>query len=154
MTRKNRKKKGIFDDLAGIGIFDDLVEHDGPVKPEIPESREKEISLIMFWRTEHCAFCHATYEGTAYGTVPLLQIAIEKPIIHFGKLYGWRYHATAYRPVNDYSCYDWLPREVQTIHSTIRRCRKCVHRPGIIYLPAANEDEELPGLMRKQVEEA
>lgn len=152
MTKRNRKK--IFDDLMPDTIFDDLVEHDAPVQPEIPNSREREVSLVMFWRVEKCEHCHSVYEGSAYHTSPLLHLVIEKPIQHFGKLYGWKYHATEFRPVPDFSCYDWLPRELQTLHVRIRRCRKCIHRPGIIYLPSANDEEhddsDLPGLMRRQ----
>ena len=134
MSRKKRKKPRLFDDLAGI--LDDLVEHDNEPEPP-PKDRETPRALVMFWRREKCSKCHHVYESSCYDTDLLLQSVIERPIVHFGKLYGWAYKAVVYRQVGDLAFYDNLPRRVETIERTIRVCPRCVHRPQVIYLPEA-----------------
>lgn len=136
---KKRKKARLFDDLLAPGerpapkdIFDDLITE---VKP-LPTERTRDVGITMFWRREHCQHCRSVYEGSAYGTPMLLQRIIEKPVIHFGKLYGWRFHAIQYIPIAELSLYSELPRDMQTIDSSIPRCRKCVNRPNVVYLPA------------------
>lgn len=135
---KKRKKNRLFDDLlspddrpAPKGIFDDLVVETKP----LPTERSRDIGITMFWRREHCQHCKAVYEGSAYGTPMLLQRVVEKPIIHFGKIFGWRFHALIYIPIGELSLYSELPREIQTVESRIARCRKCVNRPNVVYLP-------------------
>ena len=133
-----QKKKRLFDDL--VGVFDDLVEHDAPVK-KIPTHREIDRSLIMFWRREKCSRCRSVYEGSAYHNEPMLKTEVQTPILHFGKVYGWRHKSIVIKPVPDFTCYDHLPRELEIIETRIRVCRKCVHRKNVIYLPMEVPDD-------------
>lgn len=122
-----------------VGIFDDLVP-DGPppVLPDIPKTREVPLALMMFWRKEQCERCKHTYEGSAYGSSLMLKQRVETPIVHFGRFFGWKYKGITYKHVMDVSCFDHLQREVEEIHSTIRNCPRCVHRPNVIYLGVSN----------------
>jgi len=121
-----------------VGIFDDLIDETVEILPDIPETRETPRQLLMFWREEKCSRCHTIYEGAAYGWDVMLQLVKEKPIVHFGRFYGWKYVGLRFIPVPDLSCYDHLPRSVEVIHSDIRVCPRCVHRPKVIYLEASN----------------
>lgn len=119
-----------------VGIFDHLIDKDAPVpQPVTRKSREIPRQLVMFWRKEKCLRCHAVYEGSLYHSEPLLQLEIQKPIVHFGRQYGWKYVGTEFRPVQDVSCFNHLPHSVEEVQRTIRICPKCAYRPKVIYLP-------------------
>ncbi len=87
-----------------VGIFDDLIDKDAapaPLAEELPKPRDIPRSVIMFWREEKCEKCHTTYEGSLYHSEPMLQLEMQTPIIHFGRMYGWRYKGIKFQPVTD-----------------------------------------------------
>ncbi len=138
MNKKQRKLRQETQKL--VGIFDDLVGDDVNLAPvvdekDLPKPREIARSIIMFWRKEKCQRCHTTYEGSLYHSAPMLQLEMQTPILHFGRMYGWRYKGIKFQPVADVSCFDHLPHKVEIIHTAIRTCPKCIHRPKVIYLP-------------------
>ena len=135
MNKKQRKAKRDAQKL--VGIFDDLIDKDAKVKilPDVPEPREIARKLIMFWREEKCLGCHTIYQGSLYHSEPLLQCEVQTPIVHFGRMYGWKFKGIKLRPIADASCYDHLPHEIEIIKTTVRVCPKCIHTPKVIYLP-------------------
>lgn len=138
MNKKQRKRQ--LESQKFAGIFDDLISKDSkpaPVDLELPKPREIPRGIIMFWRKEKCCKCHTTYEGSLYHSEPMLQLEMQTPILRFGRMYGWRYKGIKFQPVKDVSCFDHLSHKVEIIHTTIRVCPKCIHRPHIIYLPQA-----------------
>ena len=135
MPRKKRRKKALKPEL--VGIFDDLIDPSvTPLPdPEVPEPRETAIRLVMFWRQEKCQRCHHVYEGSNYGMEVMIQLEMQKPIVYFGRFFGWKYVGIRFQGVPDLACYDHLPRHVEIIKTTCRVCPRCVHTPKVIYLP-------------------
>lgn len=129
------KKKKLRPEL--VGIFDDLIDPSVTPVPEadIPEPREIARQVIMFWRREKCIRCHYTYEGSAYGMDLMLQLEMQKPIVYFGRFFGWKYVGIRFQAIPDMGCYDHLPRKIERIDRTIRRCPRCIYVPKVIYLP-------------------
>ena len=135
MANRKQKKKALKPEL--VGIFDDLIDVAvvAEIKTEIPEPREIARQLIMFWRHEKCLRCHHVYEGSNYGMEVMIQLEMQKPIVYFGRFFGWKYVGIRFHNVPDLSCYDDLPRKVEIIKTTCRVCPRCVHKPNVIYLP-------------------
>ena len=138
MNKKQRKAKRDAQKL--VGIFDDLIDNSAKVKilPDVPKPREIIRQLVMFWRREKCDRCKKTYEASHYGALPMLQLELQKPIVHFGRMYGWRYVSTIFRHVTDVSAYDHLPHKIEYIDVKLRVCPNCLYRPKVIYLSKAS----------------
>jgi hypothetical protein len=134
MNRK-RKKKPLAPNL--VGIFDDLIDETVEIKSEIPEPRDVDRALVMFWKQEKCLRCHTVYEGSCYHADPMLMVERQAPIVHFGRHFGWKYVGIVFLPVPDFACYDALPRKIEYVRTKVRVCPKCIHRPNVIYLPGA-----------------
>ncbi len=133
---KSKRKKKVLDPKL-VGIFDDLIDPSvTPLPdPDVPEPREIARQLIMFWRQEKCENCHHVYEASNYGMEMMIQLEMQKPIVYFGRFFGWKYVGIRFQSVPDLSCYDHLPRKVELIKTTVRVCPRCVHKPKVIYLP-------------------
>ena len=127
------KKKKLRPEL--VGIFDDLIDPNVVIESDIPEPREIARQIIMFWRKEKCDRCHRTYEGSAHGFDMMLQLEMQTPLVYFGRFFGWKYKGIRFQAIPDVGCYDHLPRQVETVTTTIRHCPRCLHTPKVIYLP-------------------
>lgn len=134
--RRKKQKKKVLDPKL-VGIFDDLVDESvvAKIKEDAPKPREIARQLIMFWRQEKCQRCHHVYEGSHYGMEVMLQLEMQKPIVYFGRFFGWKYVGIRFHSVPDLACYDHLPRKVELIKTTCRVCPRCIHKADVIYLP-------------------
>ncbi len=98
--------------------------------------RAQEVTL--FWTRSKCR-CGATYDGPGHQNPCMIKNHVYRPIIHAGRLFGWRYRETTYTPGQVLPIHATLPMKVEYFEYHIEACRKCIRQSMVICLPHQEE---------------